>query len=268
MRIAVMIKQVPATDTVKIDPEKGTMIREGLEMEINPLDLHALEAAVTWRDRLGGDSEVVAFSMGPPSAVKAIRSALAFGCDRGFLISDRLFGGSDTLATARTLAAALNREGPFDVVLCGERATDGETGQVGPALGHLLGASVLTYVNEILELGEGDVVVRRAVEGGSQVIRAELPVQMSVVKELNRPRLLTLRSRQSVRERVIPCLSAADLDLPGEWCGLKGSPTQVVSVTYPELARSCEMIHVGADLEKAVARVAGILMKEVACDEK
>ena len=135
-------------------------------------------------------------------------------------------------------------------------------------MGHVLGASVLTYVNEILELGEGYVVVRRAVEGGSQVIRAELPAQMSVVKELNRPRLLTLKNRQAVRERVIPCLSAADLNLRGEWCGLKGSPTQVVSVTYPELARSCEMIHVGADLEKVVARVAETLMKEVACDEK
>jgi electron transfer flavoprotein beta subunit len=267
MRLAVMIKQVPATDTVKIDPEKGTMIREGLEMEINPLDLHALEAAVTWRDRLGGEAEVVVFSMGPPSAIKAIRSALAFGCDRGFLISDRLFGGSDTLATARALAAALEKEGPFDLVLCGERATDGETGQVGPALGHLMKASVVTYVNEITEIAEGRITLRRAVEGGSQVVRAALPAQLSVVKELNRPRLLTLRRKQAVREREIPVLTAADLGLPVEWCGLKGSPTQVVSVKYPELVRSCEMIHVGADLEKAVTDLADILRKEVAAHE-
>ncbi|HCL79672.1 MAG TPA: electron transfer flavoprotein subunit beta, partial [Synergistaceae bacterium] len=152
MEIAVMIKQVPATDSVKIDPETGTMIRDGLEMEINPLDLHSLEAAVTLRDR-AGRGRVTVFTMGPPSALRAVRSALAFGCDRGFLVTDRAFGGSDTLATARTLAAALRKEGPFDMILCGERATDGETGQVGPALGHLLGASVLTYVNDILELG-------------------------------------------------------------------------------------------------------------------
>ena len=267
MKIAVMIKQVPATDTVKIDPEKGTMIREGLEMEINPLDLHALEAAMEWRERLGDGTEVTAFTMGPPSAVRAIRSALAFGCDRGFLLSDRLFGGSDTLATARALAAALNREGPFDVVLCGERATDGETGQVGPALGHLLGASVLTYVSEIIELDGERIVVRRAIEGASEVVGAKLPAQLSVAKELNRPRLLTLRNKQAVRGRAIPTLTAADLDLPPEWCGLKGSPTQVVSVTYPELIRSCEMIYVGTELERAVTGLAETLMKEVVRDE-
>lgn len=263
MEIAVMIKQVPATDSVKIDPETGTMIRDGLEMEINPLDLHSLEAAVTLRDR-AGRGRVTVFTMGPPSALRAVRSALAFGCDRGFLVTDRAFGGSDTLATARTLAAALRKEGPFDMILCGERATDGETGQVGPALWHLLGASVLTYVNDILELGEGYVVVRRAIEGGEQVVRAKLPAQLGVVKELNRPRLTTLRRRQAARETPIPSLTAEDLGLPKERCGLKGSPTQVVSISYPEVTRSCEMIQVGTDVDRAVSVLAEALLKEVA----
>ena len=177
-------------------------------------------------------------------------------------MTDRAFGGSDTLATARTLAMALKKEGPFDIILSGERATDGETGQVGPALGYLMGASVLTYVNEILELGDDYVVVRRALEGGEQVVRAKLPAQLSVVKELNRPRLSTLRQRQAARKSIVLSLSAEDLGLPKEQCGLKGSPTQVVSVSYPEVMRSCEMIHVGVDVDRVVEVLANELLKE------
>lgn len=261
MEIAVTIKHVPATDCVKINPETGTMIRDGMEMEINPLDLHALEAAVALREKTG-KGRISVFTMGPPAALRAIRSALAFGCDRGFLVTDRAFGGSDTLATARTLAMALKKEGPFDIILSGERATDGETGQVGPALGYLMGASVLTYVNGILEFSDDYVVVRRALEGGEQVVRAKLPAQLSVVKELNRPRLSTLRQRQAARKAMVLSLSAEDLGLPKEQCGLKGSPTQVVSVSYPEVMRTCEMIHVGADVDRVVEALVNKLLKE------
>lgn len=261
MNVAVTIKQVPATDNVKMDPEKGTMLRDGVETEINPLDLHALEAALQWRQKRSG-VRVTAFSMGPPTAVKAIRSALALGCDHGILISDRLFGGSDTLATARGLAAALQREGPFDLVLCGERATDGETGQVGPAVGYLLGASVLTYVNEIVELDERQVVVRRAVEGEQQIVRSPLPAQLSVLKELNRPRLPTLRQRQRAREAEVPVLSANDLSLAPERCGLKGSPTQVVSVEYPKLVRTCRLLHAQSDPEGTLSELLSAVRKE------
>ena len=139
MRIAVLVKQVPATENVKIDEATGTMIREGVEAELNPLDLHAVEEAVRIKERLGKETEITVVSMGPRGAEKAVRSALAMGCDRGVLLSDRKFAGSDTLATARTLAAGLQKRGGFDLVLSGERATDGETGQVGPAVGRILG---------------------------------------------------------------------------------------------------------------------------------
>ena len=152
MKIAVLVKQVPDSDEIKMDPEKGTMIREGAGNIVNPLDLNALEAAIALRKEYGG--EVVTFSMGPPQADIALRETLALGADKAFLISDRFFAGADSWATALVLAKSLEKAGPFDLIIAGEKATDGETGQVGPEVAAMLNIPLSTYVSSLLVTGD------------------------------------------------------------------------------------------------------------------
>lgn len=258
VRVAVLVKQVPATEDVRIDDATGTMIREGVEAELNPLDLHAVEEAVRLRERFGA-REIVALSMGPLRAAKALRSALAMGCDRGVLLSDAKFAGSDTLATARTLASGLRREGAFDLVLSGERATDGETGQVGPAVGRILGMSPLVFVSAVESVGDGRIVVRRAVEGGHERVEAPLPAMLSVVKEINVPRLCTLGGRMRARRAEIPVVGAAELDIPDDRLGLAGSPTRVVRVSYPHVVRKGRILSAKDGLDAALDEILGVL---------
>ena len=175
MRILVPIKQVPETSAVRMDEKTGTMIREGVEAIVNPLDLYAIEAAIALRERVGG--EVVTISMGPPNAIKALREAVAMGCDSAALISHKALAGSDTWATSYVLAAAVRKLGPFDLIICGERATDGDTGQVGPELASFLDLPVLTYVGHIESVKDGQVRVRRLVEGGYEILESSLPAK-------------------------------------------------------------------------------------------
>jgi electron transfer flavoprotein beta subunit len=226
------------------------MIREGLDVEVNPLDLHAIEEAVRFKERFPG-IHVTAVTMGPPSAEKAARYAIAMGCDEGALVTDRAFAGSDTLATARVLSETLRKLGPFDLILAGERATDGETGQVGPSVGSLLGVSVLTYVSG-LDVQNGKLTARRAVEGGHESIISPMPALAVVVKEINVPRLCTLSGKIRGKKADIRVLSSADLGLPKESMGLAGSPTKVVRVSYPQVTRKGRKISTGEDFDKAI----------------
>ena len=249
-KIAVLIKQVPATENVKINPETGVMMREGLDVEVNPLDLHAIEEAVRFKERYPG-THVTAVTMGPPSAVKAARYAIAMGCDDGVLVTDKAFAGSDTLATARVLAEALRKLGTFDLILAGERATDGETGQVGPSVGSLLGVSVVTYVSK-LAVQNGKLAAERAVEGGHENILSPIPALAVVVKEINVPRLCTLSGKIRGKKAEIRVLSSADLGLSKESVGLTGSPTKVVKVGYPQVTRKGRKLSAFEDFDKAV----------------
>ena len=247
MRIAVLVKQVPAADNVKIDEKTGTMVREGVEAELNPLDLHAVEAAVRISECMPeGTTEITAVTMGPPQAKKAAAYAVSMGCDNGVLISDKRFGGSDTLATSRTLAKALEKLGPFDLILAGERATDGETGQVGPAVAEFLRMPALTYVSSIDELDQGHIKVTRSVEGGHETLRSPLPAMVIPVKEMNIPRLCTLGGKLRAKRTDIPLLTADDLGLEESAVGLKGSATWVINVTYPKMTRQgCNVVSSG-----------------------
>ncbi|MDR1049270.1 MAG: electron transfer flavoprotein subunit beta/FixA family protein [Synergistaceae bacterium] len=249
LKIAVLIKQVPATEHVKIDPETGVMMREGLEVEVNPLDLHAIEEAVRIKEKLSAHATAV--TMGPPAAVKAARYAIAMGCDEGVVVTDRAFAGSDTLATAGVLAETLRKLGGFDLILAGERATDGETGQVGPAVGSFLGTSVLTYVSK-LEFQDGRVLAERAVEGGHERLSAPLPALAVVVKEINVPRLCTLGGKLKGKKAAIRTLSFEDLGLPRERVGLAGSPTKVVKVGYPQVTRKGRKVSAARDFDGAM----------------
>ena len=253
MKIVVLIKQVPATDNVKMDEETGTMIREGIESEINPLDLYAIEEAVRIKERTGEGVEISVISMGPKKAEEAIRSAIALGCDRGYLLSDRKFAGSDTWVTAYALSTGIKKivEG-FDLVLCGERATDGETGQVGPEVGAYLGLPVLTYVSKIEEISNGKIVAHRAIEGGHEVVEAPLPMLISVVKEINTPRMPNFSGKMKAKKAEIPLLTADDIGADESRLGLKGSPTRVVKIFRPQVARKGKIVSAAGDPDGAV----------------
>ncbi len=237
MRIVVPIKQVPETNAVTMDEQTGTMIREGVEAIVNPLDLYAIESAIRLRDEHGG--EVIAVSMGPPKAAAALREAIAMGCDSGVLLSDKAFAGSDTWATSYVLAAAIRRIGGSDLIVCGERATDGDTGQVGPGIASFLDLPAVTYVSRVDSIDSGVCRVHRLVEEGYEVLDVDLPAVLTVVKEVADPRLPTLRGKQKARRTDLPTWGAADLDVEIDKLGLNGSPTRVVKIFRPTVAREC-----------------------------
>ncbi|MDX9864507.1 MAG: electron transfer flavoprotein subunit beta/FixA family protein [Anaerolineaceae bacterium] len=259
MEIIVPIKQVPETSNVKMDPETGTMLRTAVEGIVNPLDLFAIEAALRLREANGGT--VTAITMGPPKAENALRDALAMGCDQAVLLSDRRFGGSDTWATSHALAQAIKKLSPFDLVICGERATDGETGQVGPGIAAWLDLPLATYVSQVIDAGTDFLRLERFTEGGREVIWSPLPMVLTVVKEIGNPRLGTIRSKLKARKVDIPTWGADDIEANQKWIGLKGSPTRVVKIYSPQLARKGQVIEIKEpeDLEKAGAAFAQFL---------
>ena len=242
MHIVVPIKQVPETSNVKMDPETGTMLRTAVEGIINPLDLFAIEAALRLREIKGGT--VTAISMGPPKAESALRDALAMGCDQAVLLCDRRFAGSDTWATAYTLGLAIQKLVPFDLIVCGERATDGETGQVGPGIAAYLDLPLATYVSQVIEAGDDFLRLERMVEGGREQVWSSLPMVIAVLKEVGAPRLGTVRSKLQARKVEIPTWGPDEVGCNEEWIGLKGSPTRVVKVYSPVLARKGELVKV------------------------
>ncbi len=259
MKVAVLVKEVPATENVKMDEKTGTMIREGMDSELNPLDMYAVEEALRLKERLK-DVTVSVISMGPPHAVNSVKEAISMGCDEGYLLSDRAFAGSDTLATAYALGRALEKLGPFDLVLTGERATDGETGQVGPSVATQLGMPVATYVSKVISLNSKFVRVQRSIEGGKETIEMEMPALLSVVKEINEPRIPNLSGKIKAKSQSIPKLSANEIEVDPEKTGLTGSPTRVVKVFYPKVSRNGKVIEC-KDVEDAVNQLLNF-MKE------
>lgn len=237
MRIVVLIKQVPATDKVKMDEKTGTMKREEVEAVINPLDLYAIEASLQVKEKIDEETEIVVISMGPPKTKEAIKEAISMGCNKGFLLSDKAFAGADTWATSYTLSSFIKKMGDFSIIFTGERATDGETGQVGPSLASQLDLPILTYVSKIVEVGKDHIVVEREIEDGTEVVISSLPCVISVVKAISEPRLPTLAGKIKARETEIPIIDLKSLELSEKDVGLLGSPTRVVKIFYPKLSR-------------------------------
>ncbi|MBT9133505.1 MAG: Caffeyl-CoA reductase-Etf complex subunit CarD [Firmicutes bacterium] len=235
MDIIVLIKQVPETSDVKMDKDTGTMIREGVASVINPLDLYAIETGIMLKEQHGGC--VTVCTMGPPAAAKALKEAIAMGCDEGVLITDKKFAGADTWATSYTLAAAIKQLGEFDLILAGERATDGDTGQVGPGIAAWLNVPLATYVSKIESLSADSIIIERLVEEGYQGLQLPLPALLTVVKEVSTPRLPTLRGKKKARAYTLRAMSASDLAVDEAKIGLKGSPTKVVKIGYPKVTR-------------------------------
>ncbi len=235
MKIVVCIKQVPDTTDVKINPETNTLIREGVASIINPFDMYAIEEAVRLKQRFGGESIVV--TMGPPQAQDALREALGLGIDKAIHLSDRAFAGSDTWATSLVLAKAIAKIGERDLVICGKQASDGDTAQVGPGIAAHLGLPQATYVRRIdtvhLDTTPKMMVVERLLEEGYELIELQLPALITVVKEINEPRLPSLRGKMAARKAEIPTWGNKDLNIAESQIGLNGSPTQVIKIFTP-----------------------------------
>lgn len=237
MYVVACIKQVPDTTQVQIDPVTNTLVREGIPFIVNPYDTHALEESLRLRDTFG--FQAVALSMGPPNAEATLRKACALGVDRAVLLSDRCFGGADTLATSRVLSAAierLGREQEVGIVFCGKQTIDGDTAQVGPGIASRLGLHQLTLVDRILalDLERKTIRVQRKLEGRHEIVEAPLPVMITVVRELNRPRYPTVPMRLAAQETEVEVWDNSVLQLDVQSVGLKGSPTWVSKIFSPE----------------------------------
>lgn len=231
MKIIVCIKQVPDAKDVRLDPETNILAREGVESIMNPYDQHAVEEAVSLKEQLGG--EVTVLSMGPPQAEAVLRQAISCGADCGVLISDRAFAGADTWATSYTLAKAVQKIGEFDLILCGKQAIDGDTAQVGPGLAIQLQIPFLTCIQKVREVTEDEIVMERMMDDGFDVVAVSYPALLTVVKDINEPRVPSLKGKMKSKKATIKVLSAEDVGADSSCIGLAGSPTQVVDVFPP-----------------------------------
>ncbi|CAB1261856.1 electron transfer flavoprotein subunit beta/FixA family protein [Clostridium sp. MT-14] len=259
MKIIVPVKQVPETSNVKMDPEKGTIVRSGVESIINPMDLYAVETAVQLKEKYGG--EVIALSMGPQSAVASIKEAVSMGCDDGILLSDRKFAGSDTWVTSYVISRAVKKIKDFDLVICGERATDGETAQVGPGIASFLDLPVATFTSEIVSVSENDIGIKRLVEDGYELLDMKLPAALTVSKEICAPRLPNFKGKMKARKMDVKVWNAEDIEAKDEFLGLKGSPTRVVKIDSPKVAREGQKFEVKSeeDVDKVVGNILNYL---------
>jgi len=242
MNIIVLVKQVPDTSDVKLDPKTGNLLREGIESILNPDDRHALEAAVSLKGAKGG--KVTAVSMGPPQAIDALSEALALGADEGILLTDQAFAGADTWATSSTLGRAIEKIGPYDLIFCGRQAIDGDTAQIGPQVAAYLDVPQLTYVSDIEKVTKRAVTVKRRMEDGYERVRCTLPALLTVIGELNTPR------RPHVSRLIDACMekapikiwNAADIGVQTRDVGLEGSLTHVIQTFAPKFKRKGEML--------------------------
>jgi electron transfer flavoprotein beta subunit len=232
MKIIVLIKQVPDSTDVKIDPVTNTLKREGVKAVINPFDMYAIEEALRVRERIG-EGQVVVVTMGPPQAAEALREAISMGADEAVLLSDRKFAGSDTWATSYTISQAIRKIGDFNIIFCGKQASDGDTAQVGPGVSTHLGIPQVTYIKKIETVTKDSARVERMTEEGYDVIDTPLPVLFSVVKEINEPRLPSLKGKMRAKKVEIITWTADDLGCEKNKIGLEGSPTRVVKVFTP-----------------------------------
>ncbi len=246
MHILVCIKQVPATTSVQIDPKTGTLKREGVESIINPFDEYAIEEGIRLKERVGG--KVTVITMGPPQAESALREALSRGCDDAILVSDRSFAGADTWATSYTLAQSAKLLGDVDLIICGKQASDGDTAQVGPGVAEKMDIPHVAYVKKVIDIKppqsnhQGTINVERMLEDGTDILEMTLPALITVVKEINTPRLPTLKGMMAAKKKQVLKWNKETIAAEEDKIGLKGSPTQVMKIFYPPARQGGERI--------------------------
>lgn len=245
MKIVVCVKQVPNTTEIRIDPATNTLIREGVESILNPFDTYAIEEAVRLREQHGGS--VTALCMGPPQAEETLREAVSLGADEIILLSDRRFAGADTWATSLTLAAAIRKNGEVDLIITGQQAIDGDTAQVGPGIAAHLDLRQTCFVRRIEEVTDCHITLQRLMEDGFDRLKLKLPAVITVVKEINTPRLPSLRGKRNARAAELKVWNADDLGLDEKETGLNGSPTQVVKIFTPKHDKQTEKFSLTAN---------------------
>jgi electron transfer flavoprotein beta subunit len=258
VKIVVCVEQVPETTDVKIDPKTNTLIREGVASVTNVFDEFAVEEALLSKEKYGGEVHVI--TMGPPQAIEVLKNALAVGADKVYLVSDNAFAGADTLATSYTLAKTIEMIGGVDLVICGKQAIDGDTAQVGPGVATRLGIPQLTYVSKVreIDLANKKIVVERMLENGKEVVQSTLPALITVVKDINEPRLPSLLGIKKAAKAQIPTLTGKDIPVDENRIGLKGSPTWVTKVFSPEARGGGEILK--GDLTEVVPLLVNKLM--------
>ena len=233
MNICVCIKQVPASSNVKINPDTGTLVRDGDNTKINPYDLYALELALKVKEQK--ECNVKAITMGPPAATAILEEALYMGCDDGYLITDRKFAGADVVATAYTISQGIRKVGDCDLIICGKQTTDGDTAQVGAELAHFLGIPFVCYVDQVIEVKEKSIVVRANYDKMYQTLEIDFPCLITVEKNNDSPRLPSYKRSVEYRNYQIEQITFDKLyDKDESKYGLKGSPTQVERMFNPD----------------------------------
>lgn len=233
-----------------MDPKTNTIIRDGRQSVANPFDTAALEVALALKDELGGRVSVL--SMGIPDTCRLLRDAIARGADDALLLSDRAFAGADTLATSYALSMGLDELGDAGLVLCGKMAVDGDTAQIGPELGGILGVPCVTGVSEVLEASDHRVVVRHDTDEGTEVVEVPLPAVLTVTKDIATLRMPSIAGVRAAAGAEVRVLDAATLGADPACCGLAGSPTQVVRSFVPERSHEAATI-AGTPAEQAAA---------------
>lgn len=246
MKIVVCIKQVPDTTEIKLNPETGTLIRDGVPSIINPDDKAGLELALELKECAG--AEVTVITMGPPQADKALREALAMGADRAILLTDRKFAGADTLATSNALAGAL-RQLKYDLIVTGRQAIDGDTAQVGPQIAEHLGLPQVTYVEQ-LQLNGAKYRIRKATEDGYQIVEVPAPALITVLSSANKPRYMNVKGIVEAYGREVEIWGADHISVDENVLGLKGSPTRVAK-SFTKGVKSAGEVY-ETDVEEAV----------------
>ena len=257
MKIITTAKRVPDTTDVKTDPKTGVMIRTGIPTIVNPDDLNALEAALRLREQVGGDSTVTTVTMGRDETKIKVHELLGMGADHSVLLSDRCFGGADTLVCSRTLAAGITKLGEFDLIITGHQAIDGDTAQVGPEIARRLGIPSISCVCGLELVDERTLRVTRELDDGTETLEVGLPCLVTVTGKLNTPRYMTIHNivdSYKFEDERLTVWNHEDIGLEVEECGLKASPTQVVKTFSPAPKGAGEMIE-GSPAEAAAALV-------------
>lgn len=257
MKIIVCIKQVPGTNEVKMDPVTNTIIRENVSAIINPFDTYAIEEAVRIKEKTG--AEVYGLSMGIPMAAEMLREAISLKVDKAMLLTDRKFAGADTLATSYTLLQGVEKIGDFDLIICGKQATDGDTAQVGPSLAKTLGIAYATNISKIIEINKERMHCMKITDDGYEEIEIKMPALITVVKEINMPRLPSIKSMRTAKNAEIEVVTFNDTNADENRTGLKGSPTQVRKTFVP--AHEVNSVIIEGTAEEKAKKLAEILFK-------
>ncbi len=251
MNIIVLVKQVPDTSEVKINRETNTLIRDGVPSIINPFDMYAIEEALRLREKHGG--KVTAITMGPPQAAEALKEAVSLGVDEVVLLSDRAFAGADTWATSYALSQGIKKIKDYDLIIAGKQAIDGDTAQVGPETADMLGIPFVAYIRKIDQVEGKKMIAERLMDEGYDVVETSLPALITVVKEINQPRVPSLKGKMKAKSLKVTAWNAKDIGADESKCGLKGSPTKVVKI-FPPAPRGKREILPGS-MEEQIAAV-------------